>query len=108
MTTKAKESRQVEKARKKIERQLLAAEKRTNAETLKAMSLIIKKQLARHQSERINLSKRQITTFDENRHPAKTESKFVTKLLKQLKNERSQDKDSPLEGRITSIVKHTP
>lgn len=102
MTTKAKESRQVEKARDKIKKQLLAAEKRTNADTLKAMSLIIQKQLERHKTERISLKKRQITTFDENRHPARTESKFVTKLLDQLKNEPTKT-DSDLEGRITPI-----
>ena len=102
MSTKAKESRQVQKARDKIKKQLLAAEKRTNTETLKAMSLLIKQQLERHKPERITLSKRQITAFDENKHPARSESKFVSKLLNQLKKATAST-DSSLEGRITSI-----
>lgn len=104
MSTKAKESRQIEKARNKIKKQLLAADQRTNEETLKAMSQLIKKQLERHRPERINLSKRQFTTFDENKHSARTESKFVSKLLKQLKNEPIKS-ESALEGRITPITK---
>lgn len=101
MAVKAKESPQVQKARRKIKRQLKAAERKMNPETLKAMSQLIKQQLARHQSERINLRKREFTIFDENQHPAKTESKFIMKLLHDLEHGEGQLEDNHLEGRIT-------
>jgi len=103
MSTKAKESPQIQKARKKIKRQLQAADKRINPETLAAMRQLIKLQLARHQPERIALKSRQVTIFDENQHPAKTESRFVTHLLQQLQQGEDQPSDNDLEGRISSI-----
>lgn len=84
---KAKESAQIHKARQKIQEQLIAAEKRTSPQALENMAKIIEKQLARRKPERITLKGRQITLFDENQHPAKTESKFVLKLLNQIKHE---------------------
>lgn len=101
---KAKESRQIQKARKKIKKQLAEAEKRINPEALKSMSRLIQRQIARHSSERINLKKRQITLFDENQHSAKTESRFVSSLLRHIKEEQvPPPSQSQLEGRITSI-----
>lgn len=102
MVVKAKESPQVQKARKKIKQQLAAAEKRINDEALKEMRLLIQRQIARHHSERIDLKTKMVTLFDENAHPAKTESKFVNRLLKQLKHPTKAKQKSELEGRITS------
>lgn len=99
---KAKESTQVHKARKKIQQQLDAAEKKLNPDALQAMRRIIQKQIARHQSERINLKDRTIKLFDENQHPAKTESRFISKLLHELQN-KSEPADNDLEGRIKPI-----
>lgn len=104
MATKAQESAQIQKARAKIKRQLEAAEKRFNADTLARMSLLIQKQLARHQTERVNLKKRQVTLFDENQHPAKAKNSFVMNLLRQLEQETpSHTEETPLEGRIKTI-----
>lgn len=104
MATKAKESRQILKARQKIQKQLEEADKFTTAEALKTMSKIIQHQLARKKTDRINLKSRSIVLFDENQHPAKTESKFVSRLLKQLSKQSTASKsDQQLEGRIKSI-----
>lgn len=104
MAIKAKESPQIQKARKKIKQQLAAADKRVNTEALKEMSLLIQRQLARHTAQRINLKSKVVTLFDENKHPAKTESKFVHRLLKQLKHTPTKSKQKKeLEGRITSV-----
>lgn len=102
MVVKAKESPQVQKARKKIKQQLAAAEKRINDEALKEMRLLIQRQIARHHAERVDLKTKVVTLFDENKHPAQTESKFVNRLLKDLKHPPKSKKKSELEGRITS------
>lgn len=101
MAVKAKESPQVAKARRKIKQQLAAAEKRVNAEALREMRLLIQRQIARQSPTRIDLKTKTVTLFDENTHPAKTESKYVQHLLKELKHPE-KSKENELEGRITS------
>lgn len=98
-SVKAKESAQVNKARKKIKRQLEAGEKRINPESLKVMREIIEKQIARHQLERVDLKERLVTLFDENKHPVQTKSRFILRLLGELKKGSKKD----LEGRIKQI-----
>ena len=100
MKTKAKESQQVQKARKKIQKKLKAADQRANSETLSAMSSLIKMQLNRHKAEKIDLKKRQLISFDENTHPAKIQSKFILNLIREIKHKIKPQKES-LEGRIT-------
>lgn len=99
MAKKARESAQIEKARRKLKRHLEDAEKRFNADALAKMMLLNQKQLERHKPLRINLKSRQVTLFDENQHPAKTKSTFVKHLLDQL--EKPKTTKQPLEGRIT-------
>jgi len=106
MTSKAKESAQVQKARKKIELQLQKAEKKMNPEALSAMSRLIKEQLLRQQPGRIDLKKRQITSLNKNAHYAKTESKFIDKLIRQIKNDQFSG-EKYLEGRIKKSPKKT-
>ena len=101
MAKKAKESSQIEKARKKIEKNLMAEEKQINKEALNRMRLLIETQLRRQSVNRISLKKRQIVLFDENRHPAKTESKFIVRLLEEIKKGRPIKQK--LKGRIKSI-----
>jgi hypothetical protein len=101
MTVKAKESHQIQKVRKKIKEKIHEAEKQMSPEALLAMSYLIKQQLNRKKEGRINLKERQVTSFDENRHPAKTQSKFILKLIHQIKHPPKKD----LTGRITSIKK---
>jgi hypothetical protein len=101
MSTKAKESSQIQKARKKIEKQLQAADRKINPDALNKMSQLIKQQLSRQKPHRINLKKRHITSTDE-KEPAKAESKFVLRLMNQLKHEHTPS-EKDLEGRIKPL-----
>lgn len=104
MTTKAKESAQVRRARQKIQKQIQEADKRINDQELTLMRTVIERQLARHQTERIDLKTKNVTPFDENQHSAKTESRFVSRLLAQLKQgEISATPSKQLEGRIKPL-----
>ena len=102
MTTKAKESQHIQKARKKIEEQLKSAEKKMNPEALSAMSRLIKEQINRQQPGRINLKQRQVTSIDKDDRYAKTESKFVHKMISQIKQKQLKPENN-LEGRIKSL-----
>lgn len=102
MSIKAKESLQIQKARKKIKEQLKAADKRMNPQALQNMSRLIKEQLSRQKADRIDLKNRQIISFDENQHPAKTESKFIAKLMHQIQH-GTLSLESDLEGRIKQL-----
>ena len=97
MSTKTKESIQVKRARKKLQKQLQEEEKMVTPQALRKMSESIHLWLSRHSEERIPLKDKNITLFDENQHSAKIRSRFVTSLLKELG--RDQDPSS-LEGRI--------
>lgn len=101
MSPKAKESPHVEKARRKLREQFAIEESRITPAALEKMSSAIKTWISRHSQERINLKSKEFTTlFDKNQHPATVKSKFVSKLLDQLKSTKTK-KNSPLEGRIT-------
>lgn len=86
MAKKAKESSHVKKVRQKLRRQLRDKDRQVNEEALRNMRQIIQRQIARHQSERVDLKAREITLFDENQHSAKTQNKFILNLLKKLKH----------------------
>lgn len=103
MAAKAKESIQVRKAREKIKKQLAKNNEAIQPDSIHEMSLIIKRQIARHSNERISLKNREIVMFDENQHPAKSESKFVKRLLSELQTTKKKPKSKDLEGRISSI-----
>lgn len=102
MSTKAKESAQIQKARKKIERNLQTADKQVNPEALNKMGRLIQEQLKRHKADRISLKKRQIIAFDENQHSAAVKSHFILNLIKTIKHAKAPKK-TDLEGRITSV-----
>lgn len=101
MTVKAKESPQIQKVRNKIKQKIKQADKKMSPEALSSMSRLIKEQLNRKKEDRIDLKEWQITSFDENRHPAKIQNKFILKLIRQIKHTTKQG----LEGRIKSIRK---
>lgn len=85
MAAKAKESGQVEKARKRLARKFAKEEKSMTTEALRQMALVIEGQLARHAAERIDLKSKDIELFDANRHPAVVKSRFVSQLLSEIK-----------------------
>lgn len=102
MSIKAKESRQIKKARKKLKKQFASEEKKINAEALQRMDRAIHHYINRHAGERIDLKSKTFTLFDENKHPATPESKFVLEMLKDLQQEKPEQKPpSSLEERIT-------
>lgn len=103
MGVRAKESHQVEKARRKLQKKFAKEEGRMTHEALRQMALLIEQQLARHAAERIDLKSKEIALFDANRHPAAVKSKFVSHLLSSLKAETKQPQSvKQLKGRITT------
>lgn len=100
MATKAKESPHIEKARRKLQEQLASEDSRITPAALEKMSNAIKTWISRHSQERISLKDKEFTTlFDRNQHPATVKSRYVSKLLEELKSK--PNKPSGLEGRIT-------
>lgn len=100
MGPKAEESRQIKKARKKLEKQLAKENELINEKAIQQMKKAIQIWINRHQDERVELQER-LDLFDENRHSAKSESKFVNHLMSQLKKEAIKTKAyKPLIGRI--------
>ncbi|MCE5316473.1 MAG: hypothetical protein LLG04_03800 [Parachlamydia sp.] len=102
MAARAKESTQVEKARRRLQKKFAKEEQRMTNEALRQMALVIESQLARHASERIDLKSKEIELFDSNRHPAAVKSRFVSQLLSDLKAAGKPGKAAAgkLKGRI--------
>lgn len=103
MATKAKESPHILKVRKKLQQHLAATDSLINADALKAMRKVIEHQLERQKAERINLKTKLFTLFDENQHPAQTESKFVARLMHHLKHPEPKKSNKHLEGRVKAM-----
>jgi hypothetical protein len=100
MRTKAEESHQVQKARKKLEKQLAVENRLINEKAINQMKKAIQIYIKRHKDQRIELQER-LELFDENRHSAKVKSKFVNQLLTQLKKEEGRTRSfKRLVGRI--------
>ena len=99
---KAPESYQIQKARKKLLKQMEAERELINEKAINQMKQAIQIWISRHQSERVALQDRPIKLFDENSNPAKTKSKFVNEMLSTLKGSEKKEaaKAKPLAGRI--------
>src|SRR5690242_15089966 len=93
---KAKESAQVARARRTLERKIEQEHQQMTQEKLAETARLIERQLGRHAEERIDLKSKEIELFDANRHPAAVKSKFVTHLFGDLKRTGGQ----PLKGRV--------
>ncbi len=106
MANKAKESPHIIKVRRKLQQHMAETDSLVNADKLNAMRTVIEHQLERHKAERIDLKSKLFKHFDENQHPAQTESKFVAKLLRQLKHPRPKKSSKQLEGRVRAIHEH--
>ncbi len=100
MATKAEESYQVQKARRKLEKQLQEENKLINEKAIEQMKKAMAIWLQRHKDVRVKLHER-LELFDENRHSAKSKSKFVAQLTKKLQKPPAKPKPlKPLAGRI--------
>lgn len=102
MATKAKESKQVEKARKKLKLQIQEEHKFVTENALRRVSQDIKNWISRHSHERVKL-KKNISLFDENQHSEKTHSRYVKHLLENLSTPLISENppESNLNGRIS-------
>lgn len=102
MSQAAKESDQVKKAREKLKRQFEEERKLMTPEALREMQDKIYRWIERHSRERLNLREKNIalyTLFDKNKHSAKTMSKFVHNLKKQISSEiGSKGQEAGLRG----------
>jgi hypothetical protein len=85
MAQKAKESRQIKKAREKLKKNLDTQQKKFTSEALQNMAKKIRTLLVRHH-EPAHLRKRKFTIFDENAHSARTKSRAILKLQQMLQN----------------------
>jgi hypothetical protein len=87
MKEQAKESRLVQKAREKLEKNLEIEHQAFTPETLDIMADKIRKSIVRHHPEPSFLKKRKFTLFTGGANPAATKSKQVLKLQKMLGQE---------------------
>ncbi|HEY4831653.1 MAG TPA: hypothetical protein VIH61_03735 [Waddliaceae bacterium] len=101
MASKATESLQVQKARKKLEKKLISEQKQLNIAAIEQMKRAIQIWISRHQAERVTLQQKAIELFDENQHSAKTRSRYVVHLLNKLRKEEQPKSLKLLKGRIT-------
>ena len=99
---KAPESYQIQKARKKLLKQMEKESELINEKAINQMKQAIQIWINRHQSERVALQDRPIKLFDENSNPAKTKSKFVNEMLSTLKGGKPEEERDvkSLAGRI--------
>lgn len=86
MAVKAKESRQVEKLRRKLKTQMAEEHKKINKKALEQMRITMKRWIQRHAGERINLLNKTFTLFDENKHPATSQDQYIASVAKRLKH----------------------
>jgi hypothetical protein len=98
---RAKESPQIEKARKKLSQQMAEENKFITAQALDKIRKSIHYWIARHADDRVNLKSKEIRIFDENRHSAKPQNRFIMNLLNSLRVQNKNKKPSKkLSGRI--------
>ena len=103
MTSNAKESKQVEKARKKLKLRIQKEHELATEAALQKVSTDIKNWISRHSQERIKLRQKGINLFDENRHPAKVHSHYVKHRLQELAKSIPPKTENSLDGRVTEI-----
>lgn len=97
---KAKESAQVKRTRKKLERRLDEIDSKITPQALKEVTQDIHKWIRRHSAEREKIPGT-VKLFDQNAHPAQSKSQYVQEKLRQIKEE-AQTEFGKLRGRITS------
>ena len=103
MVVKAKESSNIEKARRKLKKQMADEGKRINTQALQKMSKAIELWINRHKVERISLKDKSIQLFDENKHTALPKNKYITNLMHSLSGARpARVSKTVLKGRIKS------
>jgi hypothetical protein len=101
MNVKAKDSPQVQKAHKKLKKQLAAEEKLITSTALDKMDEFINRWIARNAKERIQLKRNSVTLFDENKHSAKNQNRYIYRIIHHLKTDLAKKESlKPYKGRI--------
>jgi hypothetical protein len=100
MKQPAKESKQVQRARKKLESIMKEQKQQITPERLTNAGKVILHYINRHSEQRKSLKSRDFKLFDSNQHPAETKSNYVNQLLSKLKRESLKNASS-LKGRIS-------
>ena len=110
MANKAKESKQIQKARAKLVQQLDKESEQVTPEAIEKTAAQIQGWIARHASERISLQDKDIALFDENSHPANTSSQHVKALRRRLLEESGKEETTiaDLRGRVKRPETQTP
>lgn len=104
MVLVAKESSQIERARKKIEKRLQEQNSMITPDSLRESANVIRGMIERHKDERIPLHDKNIALFDANHSSASIKSKYIIHLISQLQSgvplKKAPKKKSSLKGRI--------
>ncbi|MFA6915910.1 MAG: hypothetical protein WC222_05900 [Parachlamydiales bacterium] len=103
MVSLAKESSQVERARKKIEKRLSEQSSHVTPDSIKESANVIRGMIERHQEERIPLHDKGIALFDANHSSATVKSRYVLKLMKELTTSGLMSKAPTLKKRGASL-----
>jgi len=85
MPSKASDSPQVERARKKLRKQFEKENQKIHPETLSMIRKQIESWLSKNSKNRINLKEKTITLFDANQHSESPHNIYVLNLLDTLK-----------------------
>ncbi|MEX1012679.1 MAG: hypothetical protein WDZ27_03200 [Waddliaceae bacterium] len=93
MAKNAKESKAIQKARQKLKKQFDEENRLINEKALSRMRQAIEIYIKRHADERISLKSKEISLFDENKHPAKVKSQYVLHLIHDLKHEIEEGRE---------------
>jgi lysyl-tRNA synthetase class I len=101
MAAKAKESKQVEKARNKLKLQIQEEHQMVTENKLREVSQDIKNWISRHAPERVKLKQKDISLFDANQHPEKVHSRYIKNLLHDLAKPIPPKSENTLEGRVS-------
>ena len=99
MPKKAPESSTIQRARKKLKKQMTKENEKITPEALKQVAKNISRWITRHSPERVDLKTKRLTLFDENKHSVPPASRFVTHLKKEIDEELQKSKKN-LRGRI--------
>ena len=95
----AKDSPFVEKAKIRLQKIIAEEESKINPAAIKKTIEAIKNSISRNSQDRKSLKGKEFTpSFDKNQKPATAKSRYVSKLLNQLKE---NSKTGGLEGRVT-------
>lgn len=91
MKVKAKESPQVQRAKKKLEKEMAKEAGRINPEALEKTRSVMKREISRHEADRSKSSDLTVTLWDENKHSEISHNRHVKHLFNELRKAASNE-----------------